>query len=157
MSRFLVAIAFLVLLSGCSPRLSPLYRDYEVDGVAATVAGASEADVYVRLERGLETAGWTLTDSVTDNVVATEARQFREWGVYSVEIELEAAPVGGDHVRIMVHPYRKFFTGARRKIPYLRGSLARSALKDLHAALEAEGLEHIGTMQSRNRAALRDD
>lgn len=183
--RHLSLITFLaILLAGCSPTLSPLYRDYEVrepgavvvDGSAPTegptndaydpqCAGGSTADcaeatfiddaeLHRRIEQGLRNAGWTITESVTDNVVTAEAREFREWGIYSVEVELEVAPVGGDYVRLMVHPFRKFFTGKRRKIGYLRGSLARAALKDLHASFEEQGLHHIGYMQSRDREAL---
>jgi len=153
--RKTVYIVILILfVAGCSPRLSPLYRDYEVD-VEQTAAVGN--DVYERIERGLIDAGWTLTEGITDNVVATETRTFRQWGLYSVEVELEVAPVGGDYVRLLVHPFRVYFTGARSKIPYLRGSLSRSVLKDLHASFEEEGLIHIGTAQSRDKAATHVD
>lgn len=156
--RLAAIIAALILLTGCSPRLSPLYRDYEVQ--AATNADTEEvvddhAAVMERIRAGLRDADWEIGESVTPNVVAAEPRQFREWGLYSIEVELEVAPVGGNYVRLFVHPYRIYFTGAKRKIPYLRGSLARSVLKDLHAAFEKQGLEHIGTAQTRDRAALR--
>jgi len=171
-------------LAGCSPTLSPLYRDYEVrepglaavdegsvdvgDANASNASNASnvdtvpadesfvdDAELLDRIRLGLENAGWTVIDSITDNVVTAESRQFREWGIYSIEVELEVAPVGGDYVRLMIHPFRKFFTGKRRKIGYLRGSLARVVLKDLHASFEEEGLHNIGFMQSRDREALR--
>ncbi len=138
------------VLAGCSPRLSPLYRDYEV-------TANTDEDVFVRIERGLEDAGWTLTEAVTDNVIATEFRTFRRWGIYSIEVELEVAPVGGEYVRLLVHPYRQYFTGSRSKIPYLRGSLARSVLKQLHESFENEGLTFIGTLQSRDKARLQSD
>ncbi|MDE2996942.1 MAG: hypothetical protein OXT73_09450 [Bacteroidota bacterium] len=160
MRRSLLVIAGLVLLTGCSPRLSPLYRDYEVradSSSAPTVLPDDHSATMDAIRDGLEDAGWTLTDSVTDNVIATEARQFREWGVYAIEVELEAAPVGGKYVRLFVHPYRIYFTGAKRKIPYLRGSLARSVLKDLHASMDEQGLEFIGTAQTRDRAILQRD
>ena len=156
--RLTAIIAVLVLLTGCSPRLSPLYRDYEVQ--AATKADTEEviddhAAAMERIRAGLRQAGWDIGEPVTPNVVAAEARKFREWGLYAIEVELEVAPVGGNYVRLFVHPYRIYFTGAKRKIPYLRGSLARSVLKDLHAAFKEQGLEHIGTAQTRDRAALR--
>ena len=163
MTRWLTVIALLVLLSGCSPRLSPLYRDYEVKAgdSAADVEAATmpddHAEVMERIKAGLDAAGWTVADAVTSNVIAAEPRKFREWGVYSIEVDLEVAPVGGNYVRLFVHPYRIYFTGAKRKIPYLRGSLARSVLKDLHEAFEAQGLEHIGTAQTRDQRALRSD
>jgi len=158
--RFTALIALLVLLTGCSPRLSPLYRDYEVKpGEAAELATMPDdhSDVMDRIRKGLETAGWKESESVTPNVVTSESRKFREWGVYAIEVELEVAPVGGNYVRLFVHPYRIYFTGAKRKIPYLRGSLARSVLKDLHEAFEEQGLEHIGTAQTRDRRASQGD
>ena len=166
--RRIVPIAFLVLFSGCSPKLSPLYRDYEVvhdstetmampAGSDAETSGPMEdrSATFQDIRAGLEAAGWTVTEGVTDNVLATEPRKFREWGVYSIEVDLEVAPVGGNYVRLLVHPYRIYFTGAKRKIPYLRGTLARSVLKDLHAAFEEQGLHHIGTAQMRDRQQLR--
>ena len=158
--RISLIAALVILLTGCSPRLSPLYRDYEVDveAAAADMESADEqAAVIDRIKEGLREAGWTIGESVTPNVVAAEPRQFREWGLYSIEVELEVAPVGGNYVRLFVHPYRIYFTGAKRKIPYLRGSLARSVLKDLHESFEAQGLEHIGTAQTRDRATVRGD
>lgn len=161
--RGLAVIALLVLLSGCSPRLSPLYRDYEVKPDDAQTEAESattpddHAEVMDRIRAGLDAAGWTVTEAVTDNVIAAESRKFREWGLYSIEVDLEVAPVGGNYVRLFVHPYRIYVTGAKRKIPYLRGSLARSVLKDLHEAFDAQGLEYIGTAQTRDRQALRSD
>ncbi|NNF03628.1 MAG: hypothetical protein HKN17_04095, partial [Rhodothermales bacterium] len=56
-----------VLAAGCTPKISPLYRDYEI------AAGEDAADEVVlhRIEAGLQAAGWSLTDPVTDNIVAT--------------------------------------------------------------------------------------
>lgn len=138
-----------VLAAGCSPKISPLYRDYEV---TAEDAGADEV-VLDRIEEGLRDAGWSLTDPVTDNVVATDERSFRSWGLYSVRVSLEVAPIGGDYVRLMIHPYRQYAWGTKSKIPYLRGGLARSVLSDLHDSFEAQGLEFIGTRESRDKAA----
>ena len=158
MTRSVVLLCALFLLSGCSPRLTPLYRDYEVVMEAAAEQESEDrADVTGRIRSALQAAGWQLQAPVTPNVVATAPRSFRQWGLYAVTVELEVAPLYGNHVRLFVHPYRTYITGAKRKIPYLRGSLARSVLKDLHAALEAEGLDHIGTAQSRDRAILEKD
>ncbi len=147
----LLAICFSGLLSGCSPRLSPLYRDYELK----PQPGVSDSEVLTRIDRGLLASGWHPIDGPTDNVLATEPRQFREWGIYRIEVDLEVAPVGGDYVRMLIHPYRVFFTGKRSKIPYLRGSLARSVLRDLQVSFEEEGLTSIGTAESRNKAAVK--
>ena len=146
MRRLLALLILLVAATGCAPALSPLYRDYSVE------ADRGE-DVYARIERALAASDWTVTEGLTDNVVATEPRQFRGWGIYSVEIELEVVPMAGNHVRVLVHPYRHFYQGTRRKVPYLRKSWARSALKDLSQALESEGLAYEGTAMDRAQEA----
>lgn len=122
-------------LSACSPSLSPLYRDYEVpsDSLAA-------ASVLPRLRLALAEAGWTVTESVVPNVVATERKTLSDWGLYRVEVYLEVAPLGTDHVRVFVHPQRRFITGGRSKIQFLVPSLRRSILPDLNEALERQGL-----------------
>lgn len=152
MRRFLIFAFAVLVLTGCSPRLSPLYRDYEV----SSESDLSDEDVFERIDRALAAAGWTSTEGVTANVMATESRRFRRWGLYKIVVDLEVAPIGGDYVRLFIHPYRVYFTGTRSKIPYLRGSLARSVLKDLHEAFEEEGLDFIGTAQSRDKAARSD-
>ncbi|MDA1029060.1 MAG: hypothetical protein O3B41_08425 [Bacteroidetes bacterium] len=148
----IAVLLFAALLSGCSPRLSPLYRDFEVK----PQAGVSDDDVFERIDRGLLAAGWSPIDGPTENVLATEPRQFRQWGVYGIEVDLELAPVGGEYVRMLIHPYRVYFTGKRSKIPYLRGSLARSILGEIQKTFEAEGLTFIGTAESRNKAAAKE-
>lgn len=137
-----------LFVSGCSPRISPLYRDYEVTAEYAS----ADAEVLVRIEEGLQEAGWSLADPITDNIVATDERSFRSWGLYSVRVSLEVAPIGGDYVRLMIHPYREYAWGTKSKIPYLRRSLARSVLSDLHDTFEERGLAFIGTRESRDRA-----
>ncbi|NQV71591.1 hypothetical protein HQ496_00610 [bacterium] len=151
MKKFVWTLFLTTFLVGCSPRLSPLYRDYEV----TVEEGLSDELVFERIDRGLKAAGWSPIEGITANVLATESRQFREWGLYSIEVELEVAPVSGDYVRLLIHPYRVYFTGKRSKIPYLRGSLARSVLKDLHDEFDKEGLTFIGTAQSRDKAVLK--
>jgi hypothetical protein len=144
----LLMLAVLVVLSGCTPSISPLYRDYEV----AHTPGLPDQEVLERIDRGLQAAGWTVVDGVTDNTVATELRTMRRWFFYDVQVQMEAVPMGGDYVRLLIHPYRELFNGRRRQIPYLRGSLARAVLRDLKPAFEAEGLIYVGTAQSRDRA-----
>jgi hypothetical protein len=151
----ILALMYVLLLTGCSPRLSPLYRDYEVTARAPIGADNERAATLDTIRGALVDAGWTPRDGVTGNVVATESRPFRQWGVYAIEVELEVAPVGGEYVRLLVHPYRIYFNGAKRKIPYLRASLARPVLKDLHASMEERGLKHIGTAQTRDGQVLR--
>lgn len=149
MKRIVTAVVLMTVLAGCSPRLSPLYRDYEVTAESNLENGA----VFERIDRGLRAAGWVPAKGITDNILATETRQFREWGLYKIVVDLEIAPVSGDYVRLLVHPYRVYFTGKKSKIPYLRGSLARSVFASLHDEFEKEGLTFIGTAQSRDKAA----
>ena len=154
MKRPILFLGIVVLLSGCSPRLSPLYRDYDA-GPEVMSEDSSEVDdgtsVTARIRSALVEAGWEVVEPVTPNVVATSSRTFRQWGLYTVTVQLEVAPLSGRHVRMFVHPYRVYVTGAKRKIPYLRGSLARSVMQDLHASFDAYGLEYIGTAQSRDK------
>jgi dihydroneopterin aldolase len=145
MHRMLISALALTLAAGCAPALTPLYRDYS--------DVKTDAEIYARIERALEAADWSVIEGPTENVVATEARTFRSWGIYSVEVQLEIAPMAGDHVRVFVNPYRHFFQGTRRKVPYLKKSLAKSALKDLAAAFEAEGLTAEGTAAQRDEHA----
>lgn len=129
-----------------------MYRDYDV----TSGADAPDDELRQRIERGLEAASWTLVDGATDNVVATAPRTFRRWFIYDVEVEMEILPMGGDYVRMLINPYRVFFTGKRRQIPYMRRSLARSAFRDLNKAFEEEGLVLVGTAQSRDKEARGD-
>lgn len=132
-------------LSACSPSLSPLYRDYEIR--------TADRPLAERIEDALAEAGWQSTPSSAPNALATQERKVRSWGLYSVVVSLEAVPVGGSYVRLYLHPYRKYFTGNRSKIPFLKKSLQRMLLKDLNEAFETRGMVAIGTGLERDRQA----
>ena len=132
-------------LSACAPSLSPLYRDYEIQ--------AEDQPLTERIEEALTEAGWRHTPASTPNVIATQERKVRTWGLYSVVVSLEAVPVGETYVRLYLHPYRKYFTGNRSKIPYLNKGLQRTLLKDLNDALATRGLVALGTSLERDRQA----
>ncbi|GMQ81848.1 MAG: hypothetical protein BMS9Abin05_1285 [Rhodothermia bacterium] len=132
---------------GCSPRLSPLYRDFSITEIAG-----NDRDIYERLTLALEEAGWSVIDGVTPNIVATEGRDFNSWGIYTMEVELEASPVGKGYVRLFIHPYRRYFTGSRGKMPYLKRGLAKAVMSTLETPFEAYGLKFAGTAESRDRA-----
>jgi len=134
--------------SACAPSLSPLYRDYAVaDTVQVTDA---------RIENALEESGWTLASSDTlPHTVVTNHRTIRNWGLYRVKASLEVVPLGPEHVRVLIHPYRHYFTGSRSKIPFMRRSLQRSILPDLNEALAAQGLQVAGTSLKRDRQPVR--
>ncbi len=130
------------MLTACSPSLSPLYRDYRVNKAGAPETRAG-------LEAALQEAGWTLAPADAPNVIATETRTFNNWGIYKVQASLEVAPIGDQYVRVFVHPYRKFFTGGRSKIPFMKGSLRRAILPDLNRSLEAHGLVMLDSAMER--------
>lgn len=131
----LVLLVLLVASTGCSPSLSPLYRDYQVEADSLTTE-----DVLPKLRAALTEAGWSVTASAAENVVATERVTLNDWGLYRVEVYLEAAPLAGGFVRVLVHPQRRFITGGRSKIQYMIPSLRRAILPDLNEALEKQGL-----------------
>jgi hypothetical protein len=126
----------LAVLPGCSPSFSPLYRDYER---ASGKAGAQE-----QIEAALAETGWRVVPGSAPRVVATEERTLQNWGLYRVVASLEVVPVGDDYVRLYIHPYRKYFTGNRSKIPFLKGSLRRAVLPELSEAFRAYGLRAVG-------------
>lgn len=142
-ASFSVCCLLITALGGCSPSLSPLYRDFEV----RNRAGADEA----RIEAALEQAGWSPAPDVSPSAVTTEERTLTQWGLYKVTARLEVVPLGDGHVRVLVHPYRKFVTGSRSKIPYLSRSLRNQLLPDLNKAFEAQGLHAVGTAVERDR------
>lgn len=132
-------------LSACSPALSPLYRDYQVPD------GASAFDE--RITAALEEAGWDTVGVDTPNAITTEERTLSHWGIYRVIASLEVTPLGSDHVRVFVHPYRRYFTGGRGKIPYLTRSIRSKFLPELNDAFEEQGLSVVGTPLERDEDA----
>lgn len=145
MKRLVLALP--ILLAACSPSLSPLYSDYSVP--KAVAPATVEADIAAALTE----AGWTVDSSATE-VLATQPRGFGNWGLYRVVVSLEVASFGDGYVRVLVHPYRHYFTGNRSKIPFLSGSLRRAVLNDVTEALENRGLTLEGNANSRDNAAV---
>lgn len=150
--RFIRTTTWIVLLIstaaiGCSPRLSPLYRDFSI-----SETDEFDEDIYERLTLAMEEAGWSVIEGVTANIVATEGRDFNDWGIYTMVVELEASPVGKGYVRLFIHPYRRYFTGSRGKMPYLKRGLAKAVMATLETPFEAYGLKFAGTADSRDKA-----
>ncbi|MEZ4703091.1 MAG: hypothetical protein R2834_22375 [Rhodothermales bacterium] len=125
----LLAVLFAVLAAGCSPRVSFLYVDYEIDGDPATMPA--------RVAEGFEAAGWQVTGSEIENAIRTESRTFNRRILYKTIAYMEAVPIGDDYVRVYIHPFRHPFIGARNKLPYMPAPLRRSVFPDLTEALEA--------------------
>lgn len=142
-------LVFAVAAAGCAPSISPLYRDYDLR--------SQDGDgVRERILRALEETRWTAVPTPVPHVIATDTVTMQRWGLYRVEVSLEFAPVGDRYVRVLVHPYRKYFTGARRKIPYFKRRLRRAILPELRGALEAQGLYAIGSAMERDRESRPD-
>ncbi len=125
--------------AGCSPRLSPLYRDYTVPDTATR-----NEEVLEKLELALRDADWEIAPDQIDNMIRTEPRTLSKWGLYNVTVYLEAVPIGSDYVRLYVHPYREYVTGGRSKIPFFSRRTQRELLPALTEALEAQGLRRVG-------------
>ncbi len=143
-------MGLLVLLAtaGCAPSVTPLYRDF-----AVPAAPADSARVLELVRESLVEAGWTPAPSVSPAAVSTDVRTVSDIGLYRTEVSLEAIPLGGSHVRVFFHPYRRYLTGGRSKVPYLGSGLRRRLLPPLAAALERRGLEAVGTARGRDREA----
>jgi len=156
--RALLSLCFAVLIVGCAPSLSPLYRDYDVEPAAMNAspeederpAEEASGDIYDRIRAALAEAGWTQTPSAAPNVISTEPRELSDWGIYRVVVSLDVVPAGERHVRVLFHPARVYFTGGRSKIPYLGSGLRRALLPDLNEAFETQGLYPIGTPRERD-------
>ncbi len=140
----MLVVAAVVILAGCAPSISPLYRDYDLREATAD-------DVRDRILAALGDTRWRVVPTPTPHVVATDTVTLQRWGLYRVEVSLEIAPVGKRYVRVLIHPYRRYFTGARRKIPYFKRRLRRSILPELARAFESQGLYAIGSAMERDR------
>lgn len=141
-----LAVLLALGLTACSPRLTPLYRDFEVT--------AQETPVETRVTAALQDAGWDVVETETPNLIATEEQTMSNWGLYKVRVGLEVAALGDRHVRVFVHPYRDYITGGRSKIPFLKGHLRDQVLKDLAEALKEHGLQPVGTPFEKDRVAM---
>ncbi len=143
--RVLVILVVTGLCAGCASSLTPLYRDFEIEPSKTPAATAINADVYDRIERALNEAGWQMISGQAENVVTTDSRQFRNWGIYSIKVSLDVVPLNDEFVRLYIHPYRHYFTGSRSKLGFLSKGLGRSFLPNLREAFANEGLYPVGT------------
>jgi hypothetical protein len=131
----MAALAVLWLV-GCSPRVSLLYVDYEVEGDPATAS--------LRVAEGFQEAGWNLAPPETPNSVKTDPRTFDRRILYKTIAYLEAVPIGDEYVRIFIHPFRHPFVGARNKLPYMPNTLRRAIFRPLGEALETREIFQRG-------------
>ncbi len=141
-----VLIVVAIVSSGCSPSLSPLYRDYQ--------APKAETPLDDRIATALLEAGWDTLHTDTPNAITTESRTLSRWGLYRVTASLEVTPLGPDHVRVFVHPFRRYVTGGKGKIPFLSPSIRSKFLPELNDALENQGLMVVGTPIERDEETV---
>lgn len=147
--RLYIAVFTLALLwTGCAPSLSPLYRDY------STPAIETEAAVRDSIRHALIEAGWQVTAAKSSQHLTTEPKTFSNWGIYKTIASLEVVPTGTEHVRLYIHPFRRYFTGGQTKIMYLPSSLEEEIVPALNTALEERGLKIAGTPFERDDASL---
>lgn len=143
---YLLVMGLLFGVAACTPSLSPLYRDYQADPPETAVRDSIRA--------ALRTAGWELAPEAAPGVVTTAPRTIQQWGLYRVEVSLEALPMSGQHVRLLIHPYRRYVTGHRSKMPYLPGGVQRAILPDLNDAFTDRGLMALETPRERDRRLI---
>ena len=124
----------------------------EVDGKTASSSRESDADVLKRVGAALEASGWTLAEADVEYAVATDKRKFANWLFYTVEAELEVIIIGRKYVRVLIHPFRHYFWGARGRIPYLKSGMARAVFESLDEEFTAQGFTFIGNAGMRNAA-----
>ncbi len=127
--RLLWGAILMMWIAGCAPSMTPLYQDYE----------AGTGDVPERISAAFEDAGWELAEESLPPAIATVPRTHRNWGLYRVTLWVEAVPMGQDHVRLLIHPYREYVWGRRSKMPYLSSGIRRSLVADLDKAFAAHG------------------
>lgn len=140
--------AALVLLSACSPSLTPLYRDYNAYSPDSTAWND-------RITAALGQAGWDTVATDVPNAVATDERVLSNWGVYKVTASIEVTPLGSDHVRVFIHPYRRYIFGGRGKIPYLTRRIRSRFMPALNEAFEEHGMTVAGTPFERDNTRMR--
>lgn len=121
-----------LLAAGCTPNLSLLYVDYEIDGDVSTVES--------RVAEAFEEAGWDVVEAEAPNAVQTDTRTFNRRILYKTIAYMEAIPIGDEFLRVFIHPFRHPFIGGRNKIPYLSNQLKRKVYPGLTEALEKRDL-----------------
>jgi hypothetical protein len=129
--RLPVTLAVAVTIAGCAPSFDALYRDFvrphHLEGAEMTVLRPV-------IVAALEEAGWTVLEETHLPVVATEPRTHARWLAYRVTVQVEVLPMGSNHVRVLIHPFREYAWGTRSRIPYLTGPVKRAFVPELERA-----------------------
>ncbi|MEX0600198.1 MAG: hypothetical protein WD423_11440 [Rhodothermales bacterium] len=124
-------------------------------GGGTETASARSASVRDRIVAALDDAGWDTVATDLPHAIETEERVLSNWGIYRVGASLQVTPLGRDHVRLYVHPYRKYFIGDKGKIMYLTGRIESRFIPELNEAFKKHGLELAGTPFERDGTELR--
>jgi hypothetical protein len=147
-------LAIVLAYAGCTPPTAPLYHDFEHSHQRQR-DGQSTSYLLAPLAEALEAAGWTVRSSDVQGVIATEPRTVRQWGLYRIDVSLEAALVGESHVRVFIHPFRRFVTGGQSKLFALDGRLRRTLLPPLDHAFRDRGFTPLAPLRQRDERAVR--
>jgi hypothetical protein len=143
----LVAVCLLGLgITGCSPSLSPLYRDYRVPADSSYSAADTS-----RIKKALREAGWTVRTSNQSRVIATDPQIVDNWILYKVEVSIETVPINDKYLRLYLHPRRRYITGGRTKISFLNDSLREQLVPPLTESFNKYGYKLTGRPEDRNR------
>lgn len=131
------ALLAALVLGACTPPSAPLFHDFRQPG--PEVAGDSLLAV---VALALEDAGWTVS-AIESGVVRTQEQTVRQWGIYRIVVSLEAMPIGERHVRVFIHPFRRFVTGGQSKLFALDAGLRASLLPPLDREFAGRGFTPI--------------
>jgi len=147
---FVLSVFTATALSSCGGSLSPLYRDFRAPDI-------EDSELLDQIGDAVVEAGWVVGTPAAPNVVTTEYKTLRRWGLYRIDMHLDVIPIGSNYVRVIFHPYRRFFTGGRSKVLYLSPGIRRSVLPEIVASLESRGLRMVGTPIERDRDRTREN
>ena len=148
---WVLAVCLGLLWTGCAPSLSPLYRDFESPPSGAdTVATISDQAAMQELKKALREAGWEIAASRPD-LIETKVQTVQDLGLYKINVHLEVLPVDGTYMRVLFHPYRKYFFGHETKLLFLKSDIRQELLPPLQEALQDRGFRALGTARSRAR------
>lgn len=145
---FATAVMVAMLLSACSPSLSPLYRDFDAPA-------SDSASVESRIIAALGEAGWDTVATDLPHAIATDERVLTNWVIYKLAASLEVTPMGPNHVRLYVHPYRKYVIGGKGKLQFLTRRVRSRFIPELNDAFARHGLRMAGTPFERDETILR--
>ena len=153
-SALLSLLYIAAAVAGCMPSVAPLYRDYAVGAPDGT--GETEA-LRERIRSALVEAGWTPAPPVVPEAVATTPRTLSDIGLYRTEVSIDVVLVGGTHVRVFFHPYRRYLTGGLSKVPFLSAGVRRQLLPPLNEAFARRGFTAVDTPRERDEEAANVD